>query len=476
MKAIVVGGGVAGLAAATRLVEGGAEVTLLEARAALGGGAAATVDEATGDLAGPGPHLFFGWQRAARGFAERLGSAARLRFRGDLALAFADGGKVRRARGSSLPPPLHVVAGLLAADALGLAERLLALRVLAALGARPAPGLRRLAPAPDERDTVDGWLDRLGQPAGARRALWHPLAAALTDDDPRTCAARPFAAALRETLLGPPGHAHLAVADGGLGALYVDAAAAWLRARGATVRTGAAARAVTVETIAGLAIARGVALASGEKLDADAVVAAVPPAALLALLPDEPRRDPYFDGVARLGRAAAVSAHLWLDRIVSDEPLLALAGPFQRLFHHNHLGAVRRPERSFVTLTAAPAGALADLAPPEIAERALAEGRRALPAAAGARLAHHRVVVAREALHVHRAGRDDRPKPRTPIDGLFLAGDWVRTDVPASVESAVRSAEAAAEFALAWEPPPAPPPPRGFVPVGNLKRRPSPTT
>src|SRR5262249_25666998 len=162
----------------------------------------------------------------------------------------------------------------------------------------------------------------------ARRALWHPLAAALTDDDPATAAARPFAAALRETLLGPPEHAHLAVADGGLGALLVDAAAAWLAARGAVGRTGVAARAVAAASVAGLRVAGGVERARGEPREADAVVAAVPPAALLSLVPDEPRRDPYFDGVARLARAPSLSAHLWLDRVVGDEPLFALAGPF----------------------------------------------------------------------------------------------------------------------------------------------------
>jgi uncharacterized protein with NAD-binding domain and iron-sulfur cluster len=41
-----------------------------------------------------------------------------------------------------------------------------------------------------------------------------------------------------------------------------------------------------------------------------------------------------------------------------------------------------------------------------------------------------------------------RPGPVTPVPGLYLAGDWTATGLPATIEGAVRSGEAAAEAVL----------------------------
>jgi uncharacterized protein with NAD-binding domain and iron-sulfur cluster len=80
----------------------------------------------------------------------------------------------------------------------------------------------------------------------------------------------------------------------------------------------------------------------------------------------------------------------------------------------------------------------------------------------------------RDATIAHTAGTEGlRPRCQSPVDGLFAAGDWVRTGLPATIESAVRAADAAAELALAFDPPRAEPPTRAsgaFVPLGRLKR------
>src|SRR5437763_5748965 len=89
-EVVVIGGGFAGLAAATRLVEAGARVTLLEKRAQLGGRAYSVVDEASGDVVDNGQHLFMGCYRATRAFLARIGSADKLRLQERLDIAFVD--------------------------------------------------------------------------------------------------------------------------------------------------------------------------------------------------------------------------------------------------------------------------------------------------------------------------------------------------------------------------------------------------
>jgi squalene-associated FAD-dependent desaturase len=473
VKVVVVGGGFAGLAAATRLTDEGQEVTLLEKRPVLGGRACSFVDETTGDVIDNGQHLFLGCYRHTRRFLERIGAAEKLRFRDDLQLTWLDGGKVKRMVSSSLPAPFHALAGLARAGALSVGERLLALRVAAALKA-PSP----LAPAAGERDTVDGWLARLSQSESARRNFWHPIALAALNDDPRTASAQLFETVLRETYLGKPEDARLAVAPSGLSQLYCDDAARYLTKNGAKLRLSTAVSEILVESISGVLVVKGVALASGERIDAEAVVVALPPPSLLELVPQSLRSgETYFDGIARLRSSPIVSIHLWLDRRVTDEPLFALAGsPIHWAFHRNQLGEVRDPSRSYLSLVTSAARDLIDRAPADLVALAVSELKRALPSTNGARLIHSRVIKERDATIAHPAGGErDRPLARTPARGLFLAGDWIRTGLPATIESAVRSADEVADMVLAFEPPPPPPPPKGFVPLGNLKKRPLPT-
>src|SRR3954452_22800162 len=127
---VVVGGGFAGLSAATRLVEAGARVTLVEKRAQLGGRAYSFVDETTGDVVDNGQHLFMGCYKATRAFLERIGTADKLALQERLSLAFVDGrsGKQSRLSSPSLPGPLSLLAGLFGFSSLSWRDKLAMLK------------------------------------------------------------------------------------------------------------------------------------------------------------------------------------------------------------------------------------------------------------------------------------------------------------------------------------------------------------
>jgi squalene-associated FAD-dependent desaturase len=475
VKCAVVGGGFAGLAAAVRLASEGQEVTLLERAATPGGRARSFVDEISGDTVDVGVHIILGGYRATRGLLARIGASGRIDFGADLATGRVDGRVRRFGRPAPARLPsarLHAlgpIEALVRCEALTVAERALALRVVAAV-LRPS----RLASGPEEGDTVDGWLDRLAQPAGSRRALWHPLAVAALNDDPRTASARLFAAVLRDTLCGGPDDARLGLAPSGLSSLYATDAARAVVAKGGAVRCDAEVIELLVEEVDGERAIRGVRLAGGERLDADVVIAAVPPQALLALAPEALRAERGFQAIARLRPSPVVTVHLWLDRPLFDEPLVALIDSPVRWVVSRARDAGQLPEAHALLSLAMPAAhGLVDRDDGDLAELALAELARAFPSAPRARLLHRRVVKERHATIAHPArGELDRPRPRTSTAGLFIAGDFVRTGLPASIESAVRSGEDAALLALGYQPPRPPPPPRGFVPVASLVRRP----
>ncbi len=465
---VVIGGGFAGLAAATSLCTAGARVTLLERRPRLGGRAYAVVDETSGDSIDNGQHLFMGCYRATRRFLARIGTAAQLDLQPRLAVAFVDGesGRTSRLQAARLPPPLDLLGGVAGFSSLSWRDKLSLGKVAAAIR---LPS--RLLPPAADYETVDAWLDRLGQSPAARRAFFHPLTLATLNDDPRTASAKLLETVLREAFFGPDADGRLGAAKVPLSELYVEPARAWLQANRATVRPAAAVERVLVDG----GVARGVSLRGGEQIAADAVIAAVPPRALLALVEPALRQDvPWWSGIERLQSSPIVSLHLWLDRLVTQEALIGVVGsPLHWIFHRNQLVDVRDRQRSHLSLVVSAARALVDRPSDEIVRLLVGELQRLVPAAAQAKLLHARVIKEREATIAHEAGAEGyRPRTQSPIAGLFAAGDYVRTGLPATIESAVRSAETAAAYALEFQPPKAVTPPSAgaFVPLGRLAR------
>ena len=140
-----------------------------------------------------------------------------------------------------------------------------------------------------------------------------------------------------------------------------------------------------------------------------------------------------------------VTVNLWCDRVVMDEPLIGLPGRnFQWVFDRraivgggvSHLSLISSGAETIVSMTN---DALTDMAWQEL--------RDALPAARTATL--RKAVVVREKRSTFSLAPEAPPRPgtRTPIDGLLLAGDWIETGLPATIESAVISGHRAAGIA-----------------------------
>jgi zeta-carotene desaturase len=85
----------------------------------------------------------------------------------------------------------------------------------------------------------------------------------------------------------------------------------------------------------------------------------------------------------------------------------------------------------------------------ELVQVAIDELRAALPSTRGARLLRATVVREPQATFSLAPGQPPRPSTRTSVKGLFLAGDWVDTGLPSTIESAVLSGRLAAEAVLA---------------------------
>ena len=447
-EVVIVGGGFAGLSAATMLADHGIRVLVLEARGRLGGRATAFVDRETGEMVDNGQHVLFGCYRETFAFLRRIGADANVRIQSSLELPFiARAGNRSLLKCPSWPPPLHLLGGIMQWTALPLRDRLSALRLAPAiLRARSSSAAR--AAAADE--TVLSWLRARGQTDVLITALWEPLAVAALNQPLADAAAAPFVRVLAEMFGRDPSSAALALPTKPLDQMYADPARTFIEARGGSVRTGALARVIAEgDRVSAVEVRQGDVNAAtpGERITVDRVVAAVPWHAtrnLFSRLP--PALESLVSSAAAMRGMPIATVNLWYDRVVMDTPFVGLTGrTVQWIFDKRQ---VFGEASSHLSLVVSAAEAIAALARDELIEIAIREVRDALPAAAEARLVRASVIREKRATFSLSPGQPPRPANRTAVDGLVIAGDWTDTGLPATIEGAVVSGHAAARAIL----------------------------
>jgi squalene-associated FAD-dependent desaturase len=413
----VVGGGLAGLAAAVELGDAGAAVTLYEARSRLGG--ATFSFERNGLWLDNGQHVALRCCTAYLGFLRRVGSAPLLPLQSRLRVpVLREGLPAASISRVGLPAPLHLAPSLLRYAPLSPAQRVAAVRA--------ALAMQRLDPddpALDERGFGE-WLVARGQSETAVAALWNLIALPTLNLPAGEASLAAAAKVFRTGLLDAADAADIGIPAAPFQRLHADPAAAAIEAAGGRVEAGA-----EVGDPRGLL---------GEF---DAVVLAVPHGVAA-------RHVPGGEEWLGLGDSPIVNVHVHYDRRVLDEPLAAALGsPVQFVFDRTAASGATDGQLLAVSLSHAVDEIGASVA--EVRDRYVPALERLLPAARGAEVLG--LAVTHEPRATFRAApgaRRLRPGPVTSIRGLYLAGAWTDTGWPATMESAVRSGLAAARAAL----------------------------
>ena len=434
---LVIGAGLAGIAAAVRLAQAGRRVTLVEATTRLGG--RATTYERSGTTFDNCQHVLLRCCTNLIDLYERLGVGELIEWHDTL--HFIDRrGRHDVLRGASLPAPLHLASSLVKFRSLGWRDKIAIARALSSALASPVAERAAWHDLP-----FSTWLRRQRQPATAVAAFWDTVVVSALND---TLDGVSTAAALHVYLHGFMAHRdgyHVGVPRVPLARLYTAAAEIIARAGGDMLLSRPAER---LRHTQGRIV--GVHLKNGDVLTADAYVCAVPPYRL-AHLCDEVLRtsDPRLRRLQDFDYSPTISVRICYDRRVTRLPHAALLGsPVQWVFAED-----TRDDRSQVLrLVASAAREWVDVPAVDIGRRACELLGAYLPDVRCAGVMSVDVVKERRATFRPAPGSDAmRPPSAGAVDNLFLAGDWCRTGWPATMEGAVRSGYLAASAILGVE-------------------------
>jgi len=447
---VVVGGGLAGIAAALDCAAAGASVTLVEVRRRLGG--AAYSFERDGLQMDNGQHVFLRCCGAYRGLLRRLESDHLVAVQERLEIpVLKPGAAPLTLRRSGLPAPLQLAGAIARYGHLTRRQRLsaaLATLALMRLG-RSRSGRRELA---RDDQTLGQWLARHGQGPEEVAALWDLIALPALNLPAAQASLELGEFVFRTGLLsstdaGDIGFHRAPLSDiiGGPAARALDGAGVHVRLGWRAERLLAAAGAPGAS--AGIEV-HGRGADGDERLDADSVIVAVPHMRAAALL--EPLLGAPAAGLRGLGSSPIVNLHVVYDRPVLQDSFAAGVGtPVQYVFDRSTASAVPAGCQ-YLAVSLSGAEPEMHMSVDALRERYLPTLAQLLPRARAAEVVSF--LVTREHAATFRAAPGAgalRPGPETQLPGLVLAGAWTDTGWPATLEGAVLSGHAAARQALA---------------------------
>ncbi|MCE9530751.1 MAG: hydroxysqualene dehydroxylase HpnE [Planctomycetes bacterium] len=424
MKSVVIlGGGLAGLAAAAALAVRGFRVCIFESRNRLGGRASSFTDPVTGQLIDACQHVTMGCCTNFAHFCATTGVAHLLAPQPTLWFMTPDR-RVSPFSADRLPAPFHFARSLLRAHYLTLGDKI-----------RIGWGMLALlrTDANDDQPLLL-WLKRNRQNQRTIERFWSVVLVSALNETIDRLGLKYARKVFLDGFLRHRRGFEVFLPTVPLARLYGEEMQSWFTEHGVTIETGTAATALE---IAGNEV-RGVKMRDGRVVKADWYIAALPYQRLLGLLDEATiNAHPCFSRLLNFETSPITSVHLWLDRAVLDRPHLVLVDCLGQWIFNRGQSA---DGSYYLQVVISASHHLKGLEHQEIREKIVRELSQLFPALTAATVLRAKVVTEHAATFSALPGIDRwRPTQEAPLGNLLLAGDWTNTGWPATMEGAVRS-------------------------------------
>ncbi|MCU0706130.1 MAG: hydroxysqualene dehydroxylase HpnE [Fimbriiglobus sp.] len=431
-RVTVVGGGLAGLAAAVALAPRGFAVTLMESRQRLGGRASSFVDAASGQVIDACQHVSMGCCTNFHHLCDLVGVRRLLAPQHTLFFQTPDG-RISRFKADPWPAPLHLGRALAAAHYLTAGDKL-------GIGYALA---RMLAEPPDTDPPLREWLKRHHQSDRAIDRFWGVVLTSALNETVDRVGLKYARKVFRDGFVKHRDAFTVHVPTVPLAELYGVELRGWMGRYSVTLQENVGVvKASCEQERSGWELH----LRDGTTQTTKHVILAVPFDRVLALLPENLVADPFFARIGHLTPSPITSVHLWYDRKVLDLPHVVLVDCLgQWVFNRGEVA----PGEHYLQVVVSAARPLKGVGRDEITRQIVNELTKLYPAVRAAKVLRTKVVTEHTATFSAVPGVDAfRPPQATPVPGLYLAGDYTATGWPATMEGAVRSGYLAAEAVL----------------------------
>lgn len=441
-KIAVVGAGWAGLSCAVGLIDAGHEVQVFEAAPILGGRARyADWQQHTATLrVDNGQHILLGAYTETLKLLQHIGvNLMQVLRRSPLTLHTPTVDQTGlHLHLPKLPAPLHLAVGLLTALGLSWADKKTAARMMRALQNKQWQLLGDCS--------VTELLDLYQQPARLSQALWHPLCFAALNTPPALASAQVFVNVLRDSLGGTRVASDLLLPTTDLTALFPQAAAAYIEQRGGEIlmRTNLTSIGITHG---------GYLLQTAQKSwFAEAVVLAIPPYRMVELMAglatEIPALVPLVHQATQFKYQSITTAYL--QYAAPCKLPFAMCG-----LHENHAQqhygqwvfdrAALTGQTGLLAVVISADGAHLQLENEVLALKLDQQLRQHFPALPEFQAS--KIITEKRATHACTVGLQ-KPEMQTGLPGLYLAGDYLDSEYPGTLEAAVRSGQRVAMHLL----------------------------
>ncbi|MFZ1083744.1 MAG: hydroxysqualene dehydroxylase HpnE [Terracidiphilus sp.] len=434
----VIGGGVAGMSAACALAEAGFGVQLVERRPYLGGRASSYWHPGVNETIDNCQHVLFGCCTNLQGFYRRIGVAERIHWTSEMTMIEPGGRRSRlgpfKLGPLRLPAPLHGAPSFLNAKAFTLADKLSLGRAMRAM---IKPGAMD-----DSRESLGDWLRRHKQSEGALNRFWRLVIASALNAEIDTIAVPYAAKVIRELFMNSAEAGSMGMSTVPLSELYTPVTS-FITERGGRVLLNTYVEGAAWDEASSKWL---ICTRSGEVVS-DYMVLALPFEAMQKLLP----RLPVEEGTENLARQLErhthwpiCSVHLWFDREITElEHAVLLDREIHWMYNQSKL---QGRGGHYIELVVSATRAFAALPREAAIQQAVGEVAEFFPLVKEAKLLKVALIKEMHATFGVPPGIDwARPHGASPWPNCFLAGDWIDTGWPSTMESAARSGHLAAE-------------------------------
>lgn len=443
MKALVMGGGMSGLATAINLLDLGIDVELVEADEIFGGRASSWEDE-DGDMIDNALHVFFPYYANLINFFQKMGVEDNILWKRGEFYYMQEGGREAVLKFSNLPAPLHALTAFM-----GLLKSYKEIPkwklffTMAAMGSAVFYSEKKLEKM--DEITFGQWAYRYS-PRDAFLPL-EPGVNGLTFTPSSMISAKVMLNWFRKVAASPES-ARVGFANGGLGEIWVDTCLDYIHKKGGKTSLGKSVAAINVEGTKVKSITIG-----GRDRKADIYVSAISPFALRQILPDEAFNLQYFRNLWHFQYAPSLSLQVWFDRKLTDVDVTYFSNGciFNTYADLSNVLPDIFTGGSMFEMVLSPADHIEGLPDEVIFDIAIKQIRALFPSATGAEVRKYKVVRKRQGVYRALPGMEKRrPYQRSPYDNFYLTGDYTRTHVSSGgMEAAIWTANHCSEIIAA---------------------------